>query len=173
MTPLDTIHYGYPAREIELLIFGRVVPFKKLPVDIFEPYEIEIKTGRTKYELIARFKRRARIEGDRFYIDSEPFGIISRSTVVGHITDTADWTIVSFKIYALAFLKVLSYLWLGGVGVATLASVIKALTNLTYSSEIHWMLVFWAVGFIISQLAFRTSADIQEESIRQMIREKE
>jgi len=140
-------------------------------LNIFEPYKIEIKTGRTKDELIARFRKRARIEGNRFYIDSEPYGLISRSTVIGDISDTTDWTIVSFKIYASLFLKVFSYLWLGGVGIAFVTFVIKSLSNWTYNSDIHWTILFWIVGFIITQLTFRTSADMQEESIKQMIRE--
>jgi hypothetical protein len=142
-------------------------------VDIFEPYEIEIKTGRTKDELIPRFKKRAKIEGSKFYIDSEPYGFISRSIVVGDIIDTTDWTIVSFKIYASAFLKVFSYIWLGGVGIAFITFVIRALRTWTYNPDIHWLIVFWTVGFIMTQLTFRTSADMQEESIRQMIREKD
>jgi hypothetical protein len=140
-------------------------------LNIFEPYEIEIKTGRTKDELIARFRKRARIEGNRFYIDSGPYGLTSRSTVIGVISDTPDWTIVSFKIYASLFLKAFSYLWLGGVGIAFVTFAIKSLINWTYNSEIHWTILFWIVGFIITQLTFRTSADMQEESIKQMIRE--
>lgn len=143
-----------------------------MTVDIFEPYEIEIKTGRTKDELIERFKERAKIEGDKFYIASEPYGVISRSTVIGDIRVTADWTIVSFKIYASVSLKIFSYLWLGGVGIAVLTFVIKALINWKYDSDILWTIVFWIGGFIMTQLTFRTSADMQEESIRQMIRNK-
>jgi hypothetical protein len=139
-------------------------------MDIFESYEIEIKTGRTKEEIISRFKQRAKISGDKFYIDSEPYGLISRSNVVGEIIDSADWTIVSFKIYASTFLKTLSYLWLGGVGIAVLSYIIKALINWEYNADIHWAIVFWIVGFTLTQLTFRTSADMQEESIRQMIR---
>lgn len=142
-------------------------------MDIFEPYEIEIKTGRTKDELMERFKRRARIEGDKFYIDSEPYALIPRSNVVGQIRESADWTIISFKIYASAFLKAFTYLWLGGVGLAVMTFVIKALINWKYDSEVHWTVVFWVVGFIMTQLTFRTSADMQEESIRQMIRSKD
>jgi hypothetical protein len=142
-------------------------------LDIFEPYEVEIKTGRTKEEVIKRFKARAYIHGDEFFIDSEPYGFISRSKVVGEIRNTDDWTIVSFKIYASTFLKLFSYLWLGLAGVALLTFVAKALTNWEYDSEIHWTIVFWIFGFIMTQVTFRTSADMQEESIRQMIRSKE
>jgi hypothetical protein len=142
-------------------------------LDIFEPYEIEIKTGRTKDEVIERFKARAYIYGDEFFIASEPYGFISRSKVVGEIRKTDDWTIVSFKIYASTFLKVFSYLWLGFAGLALVIFIIKAVMNWKYDSEIHWASVFWIIGFIMAQMTFRTSADMQEESIRQMIRSKE
>ena len=142
-------------------------------MEIFETYEIEIKTGRTKDELIRRLTQRAIIKGDKFFIDSEPYGLVARSNVSGEVFDTADWTVISFKIYASTFLKIFSYIWLGGVGIIWLTFVMNALINLTYNSEIHWIIVFWVVGFFIAQLTFRTSADMQEESIRQMIRSKE
>ena len=141
-------------------------------MDIFEPYEIEIKTGRTRDELVDRFKQRAYISGDQFYIDSEPMGIVSRSKVVGEIRTTNDWTIVTFKIYASTFLKIFSYAWLGFAGFAVLTFIVKGLINWEYNSEIHWTIIFWVVGFVVTQITFRTSANMQEESIRQMIRSK-
>jgi hypothetical protein len=142
-------------------------------MEIFEPYQVEIKTGRTKDELKRRLTERAKIKGDTFFIDSAPYGLISLSIVAGDIFDTADWTIVSFKIYASTFFKGFSYLWLGGVGIALLTFVAKSLINWKYNSEIHLTIVFWIVGFFITQLTFRTSADMQEQSIRQLIKNKE
>ena len=100
-------------------------------------------------------------------------GIVSRSNVVGEIRTTNEWTIVTFKIYASTFLKVFSYLWLGIAGLAVLTFIAKGLINWEYNSDIHWTIVFWVVGFIVTQITFRTSADMQEESIRQMIRSNE
>ncbi|HCW08252.1 MAG TPA: hypothetical protein DGG95_12900 [Cytophagales bacterium] len=106
----------------------------------------------------------------KFFIDTEPFGFIPGSKVIGEIRDTDDWTIVYFKIYATKFIRYFSYLWLGGVGLALLTFIIKSLMNWTYSSDIHSTIIFGIVGFVIAQLTFRTSADKQEESIRQLIR---
>ena len=139
-------------------------------MNIFEPFEIKIKTGRTKDELVQRLGKRAKFDGDKFRIESEPFGFISRSYVVGEIVMTEEWTVVLFKVYASLFLRVFSYIWLGGVGCAIITFSIKALINWKYDSDIFWTIVFWTVGFVISQLTFRTSSDMQEESIRQLIR---
>jgi hypothetical protein len=140
-------------------------------VDIFEPYEIEIKTGRTREELVDRFKERASFSGDKFYMDTQLFGLIPGSKVVGEIRVTNSWAIVSFRIYATKFLRYFSYLWLGGVGLAVLYYIIKSLSSWTYDSDIHSAIIFGTVGFVIAQLTFRTSADIQEQSIRHLIRD--
>lgn len=142
-------------------------------MQLFEPYEVEIKTGLSKDELLRRLSQRGRVQGDKFFIDSEPYSPVPKSTVEGEVIDTANWTVISFKIYPSIFFKVIAYLWLGGVCIAWLKFVITAIVNFAYDSTIHWIMVFWVVGFLISHLSFRTSADIQEESIRQMIRNKE
>ena len=87
------------------LLCINVVGHLNVTMSIFEPYEIEIKTGRTKDEVIDRLKRRAYIYGDKFFIDSEPYGLISRSNVVGEIRNADGWTIVSFKILCVDILK--------------------------------------------------------------------
>ena len=139
-------------------------------MNIFQPVEIEIKTGCTRDELIQRLGKRAKFDGDKFKIESEPLGFIPRSYVVGEIRMTEEWTIVFLKVYASLFLRIFSYIWLGGVGCAIITFSIKALINWKYDSEILWTIVFWIVGFVISQLTFRTSSEMQEESIRQLVR---
>lgn len=141
-------------------------------MQLFEPYEVEIKTGMSKDELLSRLSQRGRVQGDKFFIESEPYSPVPKSTVQGEVIDAANWTLISFKIYPSIFFKVLAYLWLGGVGLIWLKFVITAIANFIYDPTIHWIMVFWIVGFLISHLSFRTSADIQEAAIRQIIRNK-
>ncbi len=96
-------------------------------MNLFEPYEIELKTGRKLEELQKRFRRRAEIKDNRFYIYSERYKLISRSEVVGEITEKSEWTAVSFKIYASPFWKTFTYVWLGGAGIAMLIFVALSL----------------------------------------------
>lgn len=142
-------------------------------MEIFDPYEIEIKTGRTKEELVKRFKRRAEIKEDRFFIHTEPYNLIPASTVVGDIRETIEGTLVSFKISASVFLRGFTYLWLGGVGITFVIFVINALRDLAYHPGIHATIVLGGVGFFMIKLTFGISADRQEKSIRRMIREEE
>ena len=74
-------------------------------MNIFEPREIEFKTGRTKDEVKERFKKRASITGDQFSVYSELFTVFARTFVRGKITTTPEWTVVSFTIYPSSFLK--------------------------------------------------------------------
>jgi hypothetical protein len=137
---------------------------------IFEPREIEFKTGRSKDEVKERFKKRASITGDEFSIHSEPFAVFARTYVRGKITTTPEWTVVSFTIYPSSFLK--GMLFIPAV-VATVIGLVALISELACGQSpylIFGVLVFLTISVIAARVTFEQSADRQETSIRWMIR---
>src|SRR5690349_23421474 len=84
-------------------------------MNLFETQEFEIKTMRTKDELVQRLSKLGDSEGGRFKIESPPYGL-GYTFATGEIQTSENETIVLLKMYPSMILRIFTYAWLGGTG---------------------------------------------------------
>jgi predicted membrane channel-forming protein YqfA (hemolysin III family) len=140
-------------------------------MEIFSPYEIEIKTSRSVEEMLVRLESKGIVRGNQFRIDTQPYTIVPRTYVKGEVITRGELTVVSFSIHASNILLFFFYMAMGFLGIFLIYTLIKAMKGQGDYSEIKLIFIFGLAAFFLMQLSFRTDADIQEQRIRNLIRE--
>ncbi|MEZ4973089.1 MAG: hypothetical protein R2820_07240 [Cyclobacteriaceae bacterium] len=137
---------------------------------LFQPIEIEIKTGWTPAELIHRLSAIAKFNDNEFTIAPDLWATNLYSYVKGTVGTNDSWTVLSFTVYPSFVLKGFATLWLGGVGIVLIFMTISSLIYWEFNSQIGLVLGGWILGFILTQLSFRSSVDQRETAIRQIMK---
>jgi hypothetical protein len=139
-------------------------------MNLFETQEFEIKTRRTKGELLQTLNKSVDCEGERFGIESSPYGL-GYTFAIGEIQTSENQTIVLLKMYPSMILKILTYALAGRSRMRIHSLFNKGNRKLKYESGIHLTIGFSIIGLIVSQMAFRQWSEIQYKSIRKIIKE--
>ena len=142
-------------------------------MNIFSTNEFEIKTGRTIEEMTSRLKLKGQVNGDKFAIYTEPYSIIPLTNLTGQLSTNDKYTIVYFKVDATITIRLFFYFIATFIILGSLYFVTLSFKEGVYKGETHAILIFGLVGYIILQLAYKTSVDKQEGAMRQLIRDRD
>jgi hypothetical protein len=137
---------------------------------LFKPIEVEIKTGWTKTELISKLEHVARFTNDSFELKTNLIGYDYLSQANGTIGISGDWTLVSFKIFPSIFVNLFASVWYLMTATATINFLIRSLIDMEYKSETHYCSGFFIIGFLVTQVAFNSSANDRERKVRQALK---
>ncbi|NOS93298.1 MAG: hypothetical protein HOP30_15375 [Cyclobacteriaceae bacterium] len=140
-------------------------------MEIFSPYEVEIKTGWSVEEMMQKLQSKATITGNHFRIDTEPYSVLPLSYVKGEVRTKGDYTVVSFSTHASVVLLLFFTVVMGFLGSATIYYIVIAIKDGAGYDEVKGILLMALVAFVLMQLSFKTSADKQEHGMRQLMRE--
>ena len=141
---------------------------------IFKPIEGEVKTKRTKDDVIKSLLTRAYFESDTFRINARTFSLYRGSKVVGSVKRENEVTIVSFKIHPSADFKagISLFLFIGTIIPLVLLTntiihqELDIRTTNIIAFSILGLLAFWIVALLIFNGMFKMSGYLQKESIR-------
>jgi len=143
---------------------------------LFKRYEREVRTKRSKDDVIRSLEERASVHDDKFRISSKRFSLYRGSFVVGKIRHDEGITTVSYRISASSDFRAGAYLCLFG---GTIISAVLLITQIRHSQVdtkifVLWTLAtltFWVVFYLLLRVMFRFSAYLQEKSLEQFIKE--
>ncbi len=142
---------------------------------LFSSYEKEVKTKRSKAEVVQSINSRAIVRDDKFRVSSRILSLYRGSIVVGNTRNDNTSTIVSFKITPSADFKAIAYLILlgGAITSGILLTLETVNSQISTNKFISWILataVFWSIFYLLFKLMFKFSVNLQEESLEQLIK---
>jgi hypothetical protein len=142
---------------------------------LFPVNEWELRTRKSKDEVVSRLGKRATFVSNRFYIYTEPspFNVnfpISRSYVEGELVEVDGFTVLYFKVYPTALFKSFLIIFLSFFFIFFGLSVVSYMSGKASFSILLILLLFMSMAFFFSQLQFHSSVEMQKMSISQLVK---